>query len=426
MLEKLRAALKATTEKMQLIISRSDNGFSAEDRTEFDALAATSKLQKDDLQRAEIAAGLVVEVGTSAGRRADVTGGTDRKAADPWAGFQSGAHFVSAVRLDAFGTHNPLLDGLKAAAGSGVMGENSQDGYMAPPALSKDFISAIDELEDEDFGAMCDIEPTSASSVDVERDDNLTWTSGQVTARRRDEGDTMNGQKVLPPGVTNIKPEAMYIFVKVTDELRDDAPRLISRLTTKSAAAFVYKRNTELMEGTGVGQALGILSAGNGALVSVAKDSGQAADTVTIGNVNSIWDRVLPMSKRRGVWMCGAGVVSALTNIGANSQNLFMPQGGLSESRFPTLLGRPIMETEFLPAIGDQNDLIFVDWNGYKIIERQTVELARSIHFLFDKGEEAFRWTTRWNGLPRLKAPLARNKATAFSMSHFVRLEERA
>lgn len=426
MLKELRAALQATTQKMQAIIDRSAGGFSAEDRAEFDNLTALSKTQKEDLARAEIAAGLVADLGTSAGRRTEITGGVDRKTLDPNAGFQSAAHFVSAVRLEAYGTHNPLLDGLKAAAGSGVMGENSQDGYMAPPSLSADFISALAELEAEDLGAMCDIEPTSASSVDIERDENLTWTSGQVSARRRDEGDTLTASTVKPPSVTNIKPEAMYVFVKVTDELRDDAPRLIQRLTTRSAEAFVHKRNTELMEGTGVGQALGILNAANGALISVAKDASQTADTVTIGNVNGIWDRVLPRSKQRGVWMCGAGVVSALTKIGANSQNLFMPQGGLSQARYPTLLGRPIMETEYLPAIGDQNDLIFVDWMGYKIIERQGLDLQRSIHFLFDKGLEAFRWTTRWNGLPRLKSAVARNKATAFSMSHFVRLEERA
>ncbi len=426
MLEKLRAALKATTEKMALIISRSDNGFSAEDRVEFDALKAASVTQKEDLQRAEIAVGLIAEVGSSAGRRTDVTGGTDRKAADPWAGFNSGAHYVHAVRAAALGSFDPLLNGLKAAAGPGVMGENSQDGYMAPPALSADFISAIDELQSEDIGAMCDIEPTSAASVDIDRDDSLTWSSGQITAKWRDEGDTMTGQKPLPQGTTNVKVESMYVFVKATEELLADAPRLINRLTKTSAEAFVYKRNTALFEGTGVGQALGILNASNGALVSVAKDAGQAADTVTIGNVNGIWDRVLPRSKQRGVWMCGAGVVSALTKIGANGQNLFMPQGGLSAARYPTLLGRPIMETEYLPGLGDQNDLIFADWQGYKIIERQGIELVRSIHFLFDKGIECFRWTTRWNGLPRLKAPIARNKATAYTMGHFVRLEERA
>lgn len=425
-LEKLRAALKATTDKMQAIIARSENGFSAEDRTEFDALTASSKTQKEDLLRAEIAAGLVAELGTSSGRRTDVTGGEDRKAADPWAGFQSGAHFVHAVRQQAYGAHNPLLDGLKAAAGATTMGENSQDGYSAPPALSADFISAIAELEDEDYGAMCDIEPTSAASVDIMRDDNLTWTSGQIAARRRDEGDSQTAQKVKPEGSTNIKMEPMYVFVQATEELLADSPRLIDRLTTRSAAAFIYKRNTELLEGTGVGQALGILNSANGALISVAKTSGQTADTVTIDNINAMWDRVLPRSKQRGVWLCGPGVLSALEKAGQNNQNLFMPQGGLTESRFARLRGRPIMESEYLPELGEQNDLIFADWMGYKLIERQGVELVRSIHFLFDKSTECFRWTTRWNGLPRLKAAITRNKSSNYSMSHFVRLEARA
>jgi HK97 family phage major capsid protein len=428
MLEKLRAALKATTDKMQLIISRSDNGFSAEDRTEFDALTASSVTQKQDLQRAEIAAGLVAEVGSSAGRRTDVTGGANRAAADPWAGFAGAEEFYRAVRANDYGTSDNRLDVLRAAAGANQHGEHSQYGFLAPPQLSSDLLAAIDELDEfENLAALCNIEPSNAALVKFDRDEYVPWSSGGVTARRRDEFDAMTAQKTTKPQQAQLEPHGLYVYVEAGDELLADAPRMLNRLTVQSANAIVHKQNTEIMEGTGVGQMAGILTAANTALISVAKVGGQAADTIVKGNIDGVWNRVTPRAKRRGFWMCGAGVLSAIEGIYQANTNLFMPEGGITELGLARLRGRPVVESEYLPELGEQNDLIFVDLQAYKIIERQSLEYATSMHILFDRAAQAFRWTKRINGMPRIATPISRNKAgSGYTVSPFVRLEARA
>jgi HK97 family phage major capsid protein len=428
MLEKLRAALKATTEKMALILARSEAGFSAEDRVEFDSLVAVSKTQKEDLSRAEITAGFVAEVGSSAGRRAEVTGGTSRAAADPWAGFKGAEEFYRCVRGAEFGQSDQRLDGLRSAAGANQHGENSQFGFLAPPQLSADFLAAIDEMDKfENLAELCNNEPSNAAIVEFDRDEYLPWASGGVTARRRDEFATMTAQQTTKPQKAQLKAESLYVYVEADDELLADAPRMNNRLTVQSANAIVHKQNLEIMEGTGVGQMSGILTAANTALISVAKVSGQAADTIVKGNIDGIWNRVTPRAKRRGFWMCGAGVLSAIEGIYQANTNLFMPEGGITELGLARLRGRMVVESEYLPELGEQNDLIFVDLEAYKIIERQSLEYATSMHILFDRSAQAFRWTKRINGMPRIATPISRNKAgSGYTLSPFVRLEARA
>lgn len=428
MLKELRAALQATTQKMQAIIDRSAGGFSAEDRAEFDNLTALSKTQKEDLTRAEVAAGLIAELGTSAGRRTEVTGGVDRATLDKWAGFKGAEEFYRCVRGAEFGQADQRLDALKAAAGANQHGEHSQFGFLAPPQLSADLLASIDELDQfENLAALCNVEPSNAALVKFDRDEYVPWSSGGVTARRRDEFDQMTAQKTTKPQQAQLEPEGLYVYVEASDELLADAPRMLNRLTVQSANAIVHKQNTEIMEGTGVGQMLGILNSANTALISVAKVSGQAADTVVKGNIDGIWNRVTPRAKRRGFWMCGAGVLSAIEGIYQANTNLFMPEGGLTELGLARLRGRPVVESEYLPELGEQNDLIFVDLQAFKIIERQSLEYATSMHILFDRAAQAFRWTKRINGMPRIATPISRNKAgSGYTLSPFVRLEARA
>jgi HK97 family phage major capsid protein len=427
MLKELRAALQATTQKMQAIIDRSAGGFSAEDRAEFDNLTALSRTQKEDLARVEGAESLNAELGASAGRRTEITGGVDRATLDKWAGFKGAEEFYRTIRGASFGQTDQRLEALKAAAGPNQHGENSQYGYLAPPQLSSDLLAAIDELDEfENLASLCNVEPTNAAMVKFDRDEYLPWSAGGITARCRDELAAMTAQKTIPPKQSQLEPEGLYVYIEAGDELLSDAPRMLNRLTVQAANALVHKQNTEILEGTGAGQMLGILNASNSALISVAKKVSQAADTVVKENIDGIWNRVTPRAKRRGFWMCGAGVLSAIEGISQGNNNLFMPAGGLTELSLARLRGRPVVETEYLPELGSQNDLIFVDFQAYKIIERQSVEYATSMHILFDQAAQAFRWTKRINGMPRIATPISRNKAGSdYTMSPFVRLEAR-
>lgn len=431
-LKELMAARKAKADAMRaLIASAGENGMNAEQQAEFDKLEAEAKQLLKTIESAQAvealhaSTGRQTEPGSAAPMR--IEGGTDRATQDPWAGFSGPGEFYGAIRRQSFGQHDQRLDALRSAVGATGHGENSQDGYLAPPQLAGDLFSAVDEFADEDLYRLCDVEPSAASHVEFDRDEGLTWTSGEITAKWRDEGGSMTPQRTKPPQKATLKPESMYVFVKSSDELLADAPRMFNRLTKKSAAAIIYKRNTALLEGTGVGQPIGVFSSSNGALITVAKESGQAADTIVKANIDKMYNNLLPRSKGRARWMCGPGVLMALEGIYQANSNLFMPAGGLQDTPLARLRGMAAMESEYIPQLGDANDISLIDFSGIKVVERQGIQYATSIHIYFDTAEQAFRWTLRWNAMPKLSAPLTRNKgSSAYNLSHFVTLAERA
>ena len=63
-----------------------------------------------------------------------------------------------------------------------------------------------------------------------------------------------------------------------TDELLDDAPALANAISMGFRAEFDFQLVDSVLNGSGAGQPLGINNAGS--VISVAKETGQAADTV--------------------------------------------------------------------------------------------------------------------------------------------------
>jgi len=74
----------------------------------------------------------------------------------------------------------------------------------------------------------------------------------------------------------------------------------------------------------------------------------------------------------------------------------------------PTLLGRPMIVTEKIPALGNGagQDLAFVDWNYYLIGDRQAVSLDYSEHSRFMNDETEMRIIQRVDGKPWMQDPI--------------------
>jgi HK97 family phage major capsid protein len=103
-----------------------------------------------------------------------------------------------------------------------------------------------------------------------------------------------------------------------------------------------------------------------------------------------------------------------------------MPAGGLSDSPFGRLKGRPVIEIEQAAALGDTGDILFADLNYYKLITKGGIQEAESIHVQFLYNERVLRWVTRVNGFPKLKSAITPYKgASGATLSPFVKLDAR-
>ncbi len=296
------------------------------------------------------------------------------------------------------------------------------EGYLVP----SEFRQTIWELvfNGEDILGMVSPEPTASNSVELEADESTPWGATGVTAKWRAEASQMIAQKVDPVDPRIVKLHELYAFVTASDELLQDAPRMNARLTRKAAMAIQWKASEAIINGTGGGQPLGWMK--SGALVSIAKEGGQAADTIVTANVTKMYARLLGTPGGKPRWIANRDIVPQLMELAINGLPMWTPPvAGLREAPGGFLLGLPIQWSEHAETLGDKGDLQLVDPMGYYATQRESgPQFASSIHLFFDYGLQAFRWTFRFGGQPYLSAPVSPAKGANIK-SHFVVLDAR-
>lgn len=211
----------------------------------------------------------------------------------------------------------------------------------------------------------------------------------------------------------------------MTDELLADAPALASELQLAFIEELQFQVENAIYRGGGATQPLGFL---NGpCLVSVAKETGQAADTILTTNLSKMWARMPARSKANAVW---------LINVDCEPQldELTIPAGTAAvEPRFVSygpdgllrIKGRPVLAVEYAASIGDQGDIALVDLSQYRLIRKAGgVQMASSIHVRFTQGENTFRAIYRVDGQPMPRAAITPFKGSA-TLSPFVVLDAR-
>lgn len=223
----------------------------------------------------------------------------------------------------------------------------------------------------------------------------------------------------------NLKKLAALLYV--TSELLQDTTALAGRAQTWAAKELSFLRDDAILNGGGAGTPLGILS--STALVSVAKETGQAAATLVYNNIVKMWARMWAPARAKAVWFINQDIESQLYlmdfPVGTGGVPVFLPPGGASTSPYSTLFGRPVIATEFNATLGTVGDIVLADMSEYLLIEKGGVRGDVSIHVQFLTDQEAYRWIMRLDGQPMWQTPLTPFKGTA-TLSPFVALDSRA
>ena len=215
-------------------------------------------------------------------------------------------------------------------------------------------------------------------------------------------------------------------LVYCTDELLADAGALESWVMQNLPEELRFTVENAIFNGDGVGKPLGILQ--SGCLVSVAKETGQAADTVVAENISKMYARRW-VGANDYVWLINQDVMPQLMHLtldaGTAGYPLFLPPGGWSGSPYATLLGRPVLEIEYADTVGDLGDIVLASMSQYQMIEKGGVESASSIHVNFTTGEQVFRFVYRCDGQPKWNSALTPLNSSN-TVSPFVALAARA
>lgn len=213
----------------------------------------------------------------------------------------------------------------------------------------------------------------------------------------------------------NVKLEANKLVggARIPNELWNDAPALVSFVDTAAPQGMSFFEDTAFISGNGVDQPLGVRN--STAKIQVTRATN---DLLAPADIYGMYSRMLPQSLGNAVWLVNQtllpllfGMQTVVKNV-AGTENVGggFPLGvvNIAGSPFMTLLGRPIIVTEKLPALasGSGDDIMFVDWSYYLIGDRQAVSIDYSEHSRFMNDETEMRIIERVDGRPWIQNAL--------------------
>ena len=355
---------------------------------------------------------------------------TDNREADPTRGFGSIGEFMQAV----FKAEKPgqsidarlLIGGIGAAAPSNFSNEAAgQDGgFLVPPQFSQQIFKL--SLGEDSLLPLTDNVEITGNSMAFPKDETTPWGTNGIRAYWQGEAATAVATKPVL-GLATLRLKKLMALVPTTDELLDDANALTSYLPEKVALSIRWKTNESILFGAGNGVPVGALSAG--ATVTVAKESGQATQTLLPQNLAKMIARLPTGSFANAVWIVNNDVLPALFTLSLGNYPIYLPMGlsvgGIQTSPYGTLLGRPVFVSQHANTFSSQGDVILVDLSYYQTITKAGgMQTATSMHLYFDADLTAFRTTFRMDGQSKILSAISPAKGST-TMSPYIQLGAR-
>jgi HK97 family phage major capsid protein len=370
-LQQRKAALVADARKLVESAHAENRDLDDAETAQYDTLMASIQAAQRQIEREEA----LIEAERSAGvpvpenARISVSENIEH---DPKRGFRSLGEFARSVHM---ATVNPMraderlrYGGIGAVAPATYGGEGSgpDGGFLIPPEFSRDIFTL--SLGEDALLPYTDDYDIEGNSMVFPKDETTPWGTDGIRAYWQAEANTGTATKPKLSATTQFL-HKMMALVPLTDELIADGPALGQYLNRKIGDSIRWKTNDSLLFGAGNGMPIGALQ-GNAAIV-VAKDSGQATQTLTISNLSKMIARLPPGSFGRAIWLVNNDVLPALFTLTLGNYPIYLPiSAGAQESPYGMLLGRPVFVSQHAKSFSSQGDVILLDLSYYRTIKK--------------------------------------------------------
>ena len=213
-------------------------------------------------------------------------------------------------------------------------------------------------------------------------------------------------------------------FMRLSRELFDDIPGGGSQVVDICGKGLAWYRDKAFLKGSGAGEPLGILNAN--CLVTVAKETGQSASTITYPNLCDMMSRMFAGSFKNSVWIAHQTCIPQLLQltISVGTGGAFIPVLTKSKDGQFEILTRPVIFTEKTESLGSKGDIMLCDFGQYVVGLREEMRLDFSPHVYFTTDEIAARLIERHDGMPLWSEALTLQDGST-TVSPFVTLAER-
>ena len=378
-LRQKRAALVAEARAILEAAEKENRDLTAEENEKYDRIMADVDKLAKDIEREERVANLEREIakpqGTVAARKEQPGDGQEQRAgrsADEyrrayWVQFRHGKQALTAEEYRALN-----------------IGTDAAGGFLVPTDFERRIVDILSEEN-----VMRSLATVITSSSDrqipvVASHGQAYWTAEEGSYT---ESDDTFAQKLLSA-------HKLTVLMKISEELLQDSAFDLETYTAREFARRAgVKEEDAFVAGDGTGKPRGvILDAQTG--VTAASATAIAADELI-----DLFHGLKRPYRARATWLMNDSTVKAIRKL-KDTTNEYLWQPGLQAGQPDRILGRPVLASAAMPAIGTgAASIIFADFSYYWIADRQGRVLQRLNELYSATGHVGFRAYQRVDGV---------------------------
>ena len=431
------AAGRALTDEELATVTQHESAADAAQK-DLDKLASQDAIRARQSDRAKVVAAKPVPRKTDTeqpGTEPKIGKIEDQILNDPKKGFATPREFINTVISAGVAFANKNVSEIDSrlkylAAGSDEARGNSDPygGFLVPVGFTPELLKVSPEADP--MGSLTTKIPMQLPVVKIPArtdKDHTSSVSGGLTVTRKPETVSGTSSQMTMEQVV-LTAHNLFGLSYVTEELLTDSPLSFAAILESGFSdQFMFKLISERLFGTGNGEFLGIMN--SPALVTIAKETGQATATVLYENILKM--RARCWGYQDSIWIANHDCVPqlALMNqaVGSSGYPVFQPGTRLGQNNLDIpdqLLGRPIVFTEYTKTVGTTGDIVLVNWTQYLEGVYQPMQSMESVHVRFINHERTFKFWLRNAGQPWWKSALTVNQGSN-SLSPYVALATR-
>jgi HK97 family phage major capsid protein len=280
------------------------------------------------------------------------------------------------------------------------IGDDAQGGFLVPEEYRMQLLEFA--LENSVVRPRATVLPMTTDSLKIPFVNDASHAStvfGGVVAYWTAEAATKTASKPTF-GQLELTPHKLAGLTYASNELEaDSAIPLQALIARQFGSAWGFYEDDAFLMGSGAGQPLGVFNCG--CLKSVLRNT---ANRVHAEDIAEMYQSMLPSSLNSAVWVIGPTVMAELLELGSGnaadaSGKILIWQPNFKDGIGAwTILGRPVIISEKLQALGTAGDILFADFRYYLIGDRQSLTIDSSTHVAFASDETCWRFVLRVAG----------------------------
>lgn len=294
-----------------------------------------------------------------------------------WAALKAGRNVLTAEQWKLL--HAPEIRNL-------VVGTDASGGYLVPDEFERTLVKKLEDLNV--MRGLATVITTSSGirEIPVEADYGTATWLGETAAYT--ESDATFSQVTLSA-------YKLGTIIKVSEELMNDSAFDITDYVTSAfARRFANAEEAAFVNGDGVGKPTGVVQGAEQGKVGA---TGQTT-SVTADDLIDLFHSLRRPYRPRATWLMADSTAKAVRKLKDNDgQYLWQP--GLQAGQPDTLLGRPVVISDYMPAMAaNAKSILFGDFSYYWIADRVGRVMQRLDELYAANGQVGFRMYQRVDG----------------------------